>query len=466
MKKKITFYESKGNFTFRLINLFIVALLISGFSAIHAQTGTIVLKKTTIPATEGIYFSFANSATLVVNSPAAIAWGYIAGEAAFGPPLDLSGISGDLEYVNDGEFIPTDGCEPLIGFTAGKIALIDRGSCFFSDKVYNAQMAGATAVVIVNHIPGGGVVTMSAGSDVVITIPSLFITFEAGELIKGQLSAGETVNVTLRGNLGDGIFLQHDETITFENVPAGTYTITEGNPLFQSFVVDDIMINDPDGESSTNLFFPEATIDLDDGETVTVEFVNYSPAYNLLAMIEGLYDDGVLNEGQMNALSVKVESAIENIAKPKFKVATNQLNALINQVNDLIAEGVLTAEQGTMLIDEAIAMITILDGYPIFKTGIADEEGPAGEMVLGQNYPNPFTGSTTISFTLEHQNRTTLTVYNAMGKEVSTLFDGTAEANTPYTLVFDGLSLPEGVYFYQLRSGNEVNIMKKMILIR
>jgi hypothetical protein len=465
MKKKITRIEKMNHGKFRLANLLMAAFLMTCLSLAQGQTGTIILKKTTLPATEDVDFFFTTRATLLVNSPAAIAGGYVAGEALFGPALDLAGISGDLERVSDGAG-GTDGCGAISGFTAGKIALIDRGNCFFSDKVYNAEMAGAIAVVIVNNFPGGGVVNMSPGDIVDVNIPSLFITYEAGEAIKTQLDDGINVNVTLRGNLADNIVLQHDEMITFEDVPAGTYSFTEGNPLFASFVIEEINISDPDGESNSNLLFLEATIDLDAGETVICEFVNYSPAYNLLSMINQLYDDGILNGGQMNALAVKVESAIENIDKPKFKVATNHLNSLINQVTDLMAEGILTSAQGAMLIDEAVAMIDILDLYPFFKTGIADTETPGGDAGLSQNYPNPFSGSTTVSFTLEKRDRATLKVYNSMGKEIASLFDGVAEANVSYTVDFDGVDLPEGVYFYKLQSGNEISIMKKMILIR
>ena len=55
------------------------------------------------------------------------------------------------------------------GSMDGKIALIQRGACFFTSKVINAQNAGAIGVVIYNdHRPG--TVTMS-GPDVGITIP-------------------------------------------------------------------------------------------------------------------------------------------------------------------------------------------------------------------------------------------------------------------------------------------------------
>jgi len=47
----------------------------------------------------------------------------------------------------------TSGCEAsdFAGFTAGNVALIQRGTCTFFEKATNAQAAGASAVVIFNE---------------------------------------------------------------------------------------------------------------------------------------------------------------------------------------------------------------------------------------------------------------------------------------------------------------------------
>ena len=53
----------------------------------------------------------------------------------FGPRLSYTDpISGNLELVNDGTVDPTWGCEPLIGYTPGNIAVIERGACEFGVK--------------------------------------------------------------------------------------------------------------------------------------------------------------------------------------------------------------------------------------------------------------------------------------------------------------------------------------------
>ncbi len=50
-----------------------------------------------------------------------------------------------------------DGCTAITNAAAvaGRIALIDRGTCTFVVKAKNAQDAGAVAVVIANNQSGG-----------------------------------------------------------------------------------------------------------------------------------------------------------------------------------------------------------------------------------------------------------------------------------------------------------------------
>jgi len=83
---------------------------------------------------------------------------------------------------------------------------------------------------------------------------------------------------------------------------------------------------------------------------------------------------------------------------------------------------------------------------------------------LSQNYPNPFNPSTTIEFTLPKSEFITLTVYNILGKEVTTLVNNKLQAGN-HIYEFDGSKLASGVYLYRIESGNFQDV-KKMILIR
>lgn len=139
--------------------------------------------------------------TLTINSPAAITGDYPAGGADFGAALDAIGVNGIVEQVNDnddqgGTASVTDACQPLVGFTPGRVALIDRGACEFGLKVLNAENAGASAAIVVNN-QGDGVLNMGGGvSGPLVTISSVFIGQSNGDLIKNNLAA--PVDVTLK----------------------------------------------------------------------------------------------------------------------------------------------------------------------------------------------------------------------------------------------------------------------------
>jgi PA domain/Thrombospondin type 3 repeat len=137
---------------------------------------------------------------LRVDTPEAVAGRYAVGLASFGPSLASHSISGGLVLAQDASDAAgpatTDGCSPLSNPSeiAGKIALVDRGTCNFTVKVANAQSAGALAVVIADNVAGappGGL----GGDDSSITIPSVRIAQSDGAALNAQLSGG--VHVTL-----------------------------------------------------------------------------------------------------------------------------------------------------------------------------------------------------------------------------------------------------------------------------
>ncbi len=83
---------------------------------------------------------------------------------------------------------------------------------------------------------------------------------------------------------------------------------------------------------------------------------------------------------------------------------------------------------------------------------------------LYDNYPNPFNPTTTISFKLHKDSNIELSVYNLIGKKVSTLLNGFYKSGT-YSVKFDGTNLSSGVYIYKLTT-NFGSISKKMIFIK
>jgi len=138
---------------------------------------------------------------LTVNTPAAIAGTYFAQAALFGPPL-TSALTGDVVAALDAGDPATganlDGCTALTNAAAvaGKIALINRGTCEFGVKVLNAQQAGAAAAIIVDNAASGLILMGPGAVGSQVTIPSISVQRATGTAIRGQL-ASSTVNVTI-----------------------------------------------------------------------------------------------------------------------------------------------------------------------------------------------------------------------------------------------------------------------------
>jgi Zn-dependent M28 family amino/carboxypeptidase len=95
----------------------------------------------------------------------------------------------DLQLPPPDEPGVTSGCEPedFADFTAGNIALIQRGACNFSVKAINAEAAGASAVVIFNEgQPGRTDAVAGTLGDPVVDIPVLGTSFDIGSSLDGD----------------------------------------------------------------------------------------------------------------------------------------------------------------------------------------------------------------------------------------------------------------------------------------
>lgn len=145
-------------------------------------------------------FRWSSPIEVFVNAPAGITGSYVGAAAAFGAAIDATGITGDLQLVNDGGGASnTDLCEALpAGTLAGRIALVDRGNCEFGLKGLNAQNAGATGMIVVNNVagpPGSMGAGVNGGS--VTTLRAVMVSQADGNLFRAQLPT-PGVNATIR----------------------------------------------------------------------------------------------------------------------------------------------------------------------------------------------------------------------------------------------------------------------------
>ena len=85
------------------------------------------------------------------------------------------------------------------------------------------------------------------------------------------------------------------------------------------------------------------------------------------------------------------------------------------------------------------------------------------EFSLAQNYPNPFNPSTTISFTLEEENYTSLVIFDIQGRQVATLVNEIRSAGS-HSVIWNAANITSGVYFYKLEAGPDIQIRRMLLL--
>lgn len=83
---------------------------------------------------------------------------------------------------------------------------------------------------------------------------------------------------------------------------------------------------------------------------------------------------------------------------------------------------------------------------------------------LTQNFPNPFNPFTTISYALPVNSKVLLTVFDAIGNELSVLVNEEKSAGQ-HSVEFNASNLASGLYFYRIQAGN-FNQTRKMILLK
>lgn len=122
--------------------------------------------------------------------------------------------------VGSAAFLPANaqGCSDVVSKlpASADILLVDRGGCFFVEKAWHAQQAGARAVVVTDNVQEQ-LLTMAVPEDrpelaalvAKISIPTVLITKEAGDQIKALLARPDAAQVTVELDWSESI--QHPD---------------------------------------------------------------------------------------------------------------------------------------------------------------------------------------------------------------------------------------------------------------
>ena len=290
------------------------------------------------------------------------------------------------------------------------------------------------------------------------------VAYEAGQLNVGNLMLGDVQ--------GNGVVDAGDASLVLQAV-VGSFTLNsvqvvaadvDGNGEVQaadaSLILQYVVgkIDQFPAESGSAVASKTATGSLawgdaqfaEDGQTVAVPVsltgangnvtaaqftVQYDPSMVSFDEFEGAapssWQVATNNQSRSGLLKVAMAGA-DAISSGELATLRFKLNG--NEAATLSGSGVINAEAtssfGTAQLDQAPSSIT-----------------------LEANYPNPFKGSTTITYGLPSDGQVTIEVYSITGQKVATLVNRDQSAGT-HKVSFDASGLASGMYMYRLTAGD------------
>jgi hypothetical protein len=220
-------------------------------------------------------------------------------------PLPSTPITADIVYGGEACGTLENAAE-----LAGKILLVDRGTCGFVDKARNAQTNGALAMIIINNNPGFPIV--AGGGVDEITIPVVMISQAAGTELKANLTglratlAEDSAFLISEANVGRGSGgSPFDGTLgTFVVPEAGLYPFRllwmegGGGANVEWYSMNEtgeaILVNDRSNPEALRAYRVRTAVDRPTvsvsrtGETITVTFTGRLEASN---EVDGEYSE-------------------------------------------------------------------------------------------------------------------------------------------------------------------------------
>jgi hypothetical protein len=141
-----------------------------------------------------------------------------------------------------------------------------------------------------------------------------------------------------------------------------------------------------------------------------------------------------------------------------------------NEYAEFYGKRLVPHADGRLLLAGNISNQYFYQGLHFFETehdgslGVGDNENITPKNKLGQNYPNPVIGTTTIPFNLVNSEKVSIKLYSSDGRLIEEIANGTFSHGNN-TIIFDAGALSPGMYFYQLTAGT-FRQARKMIISR
>jgi hypothetical protein len=277
------------------------------------------------------------------------------------------------------------------------------------------------------------------------------------------------------GTLSNGYTISYRDTLdTLRIAAAGSAALTSSGILFRVRLK---CVTPTVGDSARLVFssfkfnegFPTVTqqnglVKIGSNSVLPVE---------LLAFSASAIREGVVLQWRTATETNNFGFEIERKTVERFQLSGNQSSAEWSIIGMLNGYGVSSGPHDYSFTDRSLPagryeykLVQIMsDGSKRVSQSIQVETGIAPrELTLNQNYPNPFNPTTTIEFSVPDDGRASLTVFDMLGRPVSTLVEGDFRAGHVQQVVFDASRLASGTYWVRLQFKDSHQAMKMLLM--
>jgi hypothetical protein len=228
----------------------------------------------------------------------------------------------------------------------------------------------------------------------------------------------------------------------------------------------------------TNCTLTNNTAVTGDGGAVNLAYTTVYFVNTIVYQNDGMYSDDVHLDwgsyGYVNYCNMPMPDGATgsfNInANPQFLDAANGDYRLVEVSTSVDAGTDYFALDGYTLVDldasEFCGSNPDMGAYEFCPTSDVGDETIAA-FSMNQNYPNPFTSSTAISYRLPSDSFVSAIVYNVRGQKIKSLINGNQSEGTNF-VSWDGRDdqgqkVSQGVYFMRLQAGENVSSVRMVL---
>ncbi len=280
-----------------------------------------------------------------------------------------------------------------------------------------------------------------------------------------------------------------------ENIPDQNLTLYSFNvsglvPAGTNQLV--VEVHAPDGQTTLNTFFIGSNaggesapsylkaVDCSITNPVTTGSIGFG-TMNIVMSVTGS-ENVPVELSSFNAYDVRGQVNIEWSTSTEtnnrgFEIQKSADGQNYNTVGFIKGHGTSTEAHSYNFVDKNVVNGTVsyrlkqvdFNGAFVYSDVVTVNVDAPATYQLSQNFPNPFNPTTQISFALPVDAGVKISVYNALGQEMSKVVNNTFTAGS-HTINFNASNLSSGLYFYTLEAkgvdGSSYLMSKKMMLMK